>query len=118
MLNIDFQRIYDLISESLPTDWEEIVLYCINIDGSYEVKYFVKIEELGYIECFDLGIPFDKVVGILSDLYELFVSDTMRWRSITVKIDSSSEFNSVADYSDESITYEDYLSNWKNQYLI
>ena len=118
MLNIDFQRIYDLISESLPSDWEEIVLYCISINGSYEVSYFVKRVDIGYKECFDLGMPFEDIIGILSDLCELFVSDTMGWRSITVKINSSSEFNSIADYSSESISYENYLSNWKKQYLI
>lgn len=129
-MEISFQKIYEIISPSLPKNWERIVLFVAIIHGRWELNYFVKVNEKRlllnrriYKDCSSLGLNYSSLRDISFELQKEivknydFLEEKKKWSGLTIEINSNGDFNSTFEYSRENVEKEDYFDSWKNQYL-
>lgn len=117
MISIDFQKIYDEIAFTLPIKWTGILMYCVKINGSYEIKYYIKTEDCKYIDCFDLDVSPERMINVLMNICAVMASDIGDWKSITVLISPDGDFDAKADFNSTELSTEEYIDNWKKKYL-
>lgn len=117
MLDIDYQGLYDIIADTLPGDWERIILHCLSWNGSCEVKYYIKCCEGVIKDCFELGLPDDVVLNITIRLISKIFVGEVQWRALTLIIDDDGSFDAKADYTSNIDDTSNYLKSWSEQYL-
>ena len=117
MIEIDYQGLYDIIADTLPSDWEKLILYCLSWNGSCEIKYFVKSQDGNIKDCYALGVPDDVMLNKTVNLISLINSNEIQWRALTLIIKSDGSFDAKVDYTSNIDDRKNYLKSWSEQYL-
>lgn len=117
MLDLDYQGIYDIIADTLPGDWDRVILYCLSWSGSSEVSYYVKYKNGDIKDCYKLGVPDDIMLNKTISLLSLICKGDYQWKSLTLIIDSDGSFDAKADYTSNIEDTGNYLKSWSEQYL-
>ena len=117
MIDINYQGIYDIIADTLPDDWERIVLLCLSWSESSEIKYYVKNSEGTIRDCYELGIPDDVLLSKTINLISLINESEHSWKALTMIIDADGSFDAKADYAGNIDDTSNYLKTWSEQYL-
>lgn len=116
---LDFQYIYDLVSDYLPNEWSRLVIYISIHEELSEVNFFYKCNNK-YICVFeDANVD----AGLFENLNEIIeiVRDSRResdaWRTCSISICNNGDFN--AEY-DDSIDFMDahFLTEWQAKYFV
>lgn len=118
-MEIDFQKIYDLIEPTFPNGWRKVFLYCAFWGSSCETKYFISTESGEIIDCLQLP-EFDAVFEAICAINQLLFdsrNDNSMWSVVTIVIDDTGAFNSYFDYSNALKEQKDYFDIWKMKYI-
>lgn len=119
-----FQDVFDLLQDFLPQNWTEMVLFAGYTKGSYSMKYYCKIGNAAFIDCFHIG-------GVSrADLLKLFINmdkilskertlldEENRWTVLTMIVDNEGKMRTEFDYNDHSEDMLAYEKEWKKKYL-
>ncbi|WP_034449379.1 immunity protein YezG family protein [Butyrivibrio sp. AE2032] len=117
MIEINYQGLYDTIADTLPDDWERIILHCLSWSESCEIKYYVKSHDGIIKDCYELGIPDDVMLNKIVNLISLINNNEIQWKALTLIIDSDGSFDAKADYTSNIDDTSNYLKTWGEQYL-
>lgn len=120
-----YQKIFDLIAEVLPENWSKLVFMAGYTEGSYSMKYYVKIGATDYLDCFELGnidnlqilqlfIKLDSVISSERSLLQ----DSEKWNVLSMTVDSEGKMKTDFDYTDISNDVITYEEEWKKKYLV
>lgn len=114
-----FDKIADSVISLLPSEWQRVCLYAnVRVD-SYEIFFFVKINN-EYVQCYQLpqkySVSEEEIDSTFEMLYDLILSkkDNEAWAAFTLTFDRSGEFAVDYDYDGKSL---DRIS-WLNSYLV
>lgn len=104
-----FQEVFDLLQDALPPNWTKVVFFAEYKNGSYSMKYYCKIGDGAFIDCFDL----DNVSRL--DLVKLFaridkvlskarapLDNRNRWSFFSMIVDSNGGMKANFGYDDQS----------------
>lgn len=86
-------------------------------EGNFFIKYYVKIQDSDYINCYDMD-NFDNNKFVISSIElnkiiyanRLQLSEDKRWNAIVIIVDSSGKMNTNFDYAkviEDQIDYEE-----------
>lgn len=120
-----YQKIFNLIAEVLPENWSKLVFMAGYTEGSYSMKYYVKIGATDYLDCFELGnidnlqilqlfIKLDSVISSERSLLQ----DSEKWNVLSMTVDSEGKMKTDFDYTDISNDVITYEEEWKKKYLV
>lgn len=120
-----YQKIFDLIAEVLPKNWSKLVFMVGYTEGSYSMKYYVKIGATDYLDCFELGnidnlqilqlfIKLDSVISSERSLLQ----DSEKWNVLSMTVDPEGKMKTDFDYTDISKDVITYEEEWKKKYLV
>jgi hypothetical protein len=117
-----FQKIFEQIQDTLPADWNKVVLRANYYEGSYSIKYYARCSSNKYIDCFDFeGISRATLIKIFMEI-DKYISPVRKemdaknlWNIMTLIIDDTGSFKAEFTYPD-SIEYDEDF--WKKKYLI
>lgn len=120
-----YQKIFDLIAEVLPENWSKLVFVAGYTEGSYSMKYYVKMGATDYLDCFELGnidnlqilqlfIKLDSVISSERSLLQ----DSEKWNVLSMTVDSEGKMKTDFDYTDISNDVIAYEEEWKKKYLV
>ena len=116
-----FQKVFDLIQDNIPADWDKLAFFAIYFDGGYTMKYYVKTEGK-YLDCYNIAKE-EKVEKTFSDIDKVIepirykLSDKDKWKVFTMTVTSDGNMKSEFEYDDVSGNEIDYIRNWKKKYL-
>lgn len=119
-----FQDVFDMVQDTLPDDWVQMVFFAGYTDGSYSMKFYSKSNGGEYIDCFHMPKTdnanliklFMKIDRILSKARTM-PDDTNKWSIFTMIVDSDGKMKTEFDYGDYSENLAAYESEWKKKYL-
>lgn len=123
MIDISYQKIYSTLSDSLPNEWKKLIVYAAFSESGRELRYYIQVGNGEYIDCFELGLPLEKVlsnlINISSELTQVRdkLGEKDKWSVVTVLIDSKGNFKSDFDYSKDAWKSISYVDKWKENYL-
>ena len=117
MTDIDYQGIYDVISDTLPNGWIKIVVHFLRWSGSSETVYYVKTQHEDYKDCYSLGIPDEVLMNKSIKLLSIVKKDENQWKALTLTICSDGTFDAKADYTSNIDETEKYMKSWTDTYL-
>ena len=117
MIDIDYQGIYDVISDTLPSDWKKIVVHFLRWSGSSETTYYVKTNDADYKDCYSLGVPDAIIMDKIIKLISLIKRDQNQWKALTLTINIDGSFKANADYTSDIDDTDKYMKTWTEEYL-
>ena len=117
MIDINYQGIYDIIADTLPSDWGRVILHCMNWSGSCEITYYVKGHDGAIKDCHDLGLPDEVILNKSIKMLSLVNGKEYPWRTLTLIINDDGTFDAKADYTSNIDDVDNYLKFWSEQYL-
>lgn len=120
-----FQSIFDKIQDFLPDNWKKTVFLASYNKESYSMKFYVSFDNNSYINCFDLPttsstmlmklfLSIDKDITAVRNRLPI----TEMWNVVTISVDSSGNFKSNLDYSNDNENFIDYEQKWRYRYLV
>lgn len=120
-----YQIICDGITSMNLPSWKKIVFLAMYTDDSYEMKFYVRINE-EYKDCFSLGIPIKDVVSMFSKLDKDILLhrnnmkqfESEKWNSMTLSFSRTGEFHVDYDYDNTSVDFIAYIEAWKAKHLL
>lgn len=124
MVELSFQNLFDIVSESIPSEWKKLIIHALCNEKSAEIKYYVQNSSDEYIDCFDLGCREEHLLQIIRQLHDEIIpareslEEKKRWNGITVIIRADGEFLADYDYEDEICFSEEYRKIWRKKYLV
>lgn len=118
MNDLDFQKVFEVIIDILPSDWIRVAVFVRCVNGSQDVMFYVKNSEGAYENCFELGKDDIEVIKCLSEVGRLVYRDNIENKNyvLSCTVENTGEFNASFDYSD-AINSQSYLSNWEKNNL-
>lgn len=123
MNNELFQDIFDKLQEGLPEDWDKVALYVAYFDGNYTMKYHVKDDKTGYVDCYNIpGMNNSKLVKLFMSLDKIIAPERdklgkKKWSVMTMIVSSDGDFKSEFDYANIDDISLDYEEAWEKKYL-
>ena len=125
MIKISFQKIFDILSENVPDNWQKIVLYVEYGEESYLIKYFVKNSTGKYLDCYAFDFLDEKSLNeVFSDINNIITparknaSPKDLWYVMTMIVDDTGCFRTEYEYEDISEYSIEYYMKWKKKYLV
>ena len=122
MISIDFQKIYDILSDVLPEEWKKVVFRAEYTTGSYTMKYYVQTLSGEYIDCYNLpNISDDSIVDAYIRIDEVVYEarqqedNTKLWNLMTIVIDNEGRFKT--DFQYDVVIDDEHMKSWTNKYL-
>lgn len=118
------QHLANILQEYLPTGWQEVVFFAgYYQDDSGFLKYFVKLDNGKYIDCFNL-IPEDKILQ--PQLFRLHreiksvrvkLPQKHKWVCMVFSFTNQGKFDQEYDYADgvAQSDLQNYVENYKNK---
>lgn len=122
-MDILFQNMYDIISQTLPDSWDKLVIHASFFEDACDIKYYVRQKGKGFQDCFSLDLSKDELLSTLHFLYEEITAvrkslpEKDRWNDITVIIDDEGNLNTKYDYEGSLISDENCQKAWLSKYL-
>ena len=124
MKDIPYQSIFNILQEVLPENWRKVVFYAEYAQSSYSMKYYVKVSDGNYTDCFQLnGIPKRKVINAFANIDKQIMSvrkDLNKkdlWSVMTLIVDTSGGFKADFEYDDILDDQMSFIRKWKEKYL-
>lgn len=119
-----FQKVFDILVEVMPVDWDEVIFYAGYTQGSYGMKYYTKSGSGEFIDCFSqkganrakLIKTFMRIDKELSSVRKQ-LDDASRWNVLTMIVDSQGKMKTEFDYEDISEKTIEYEREWEKKYL-
>lgn len=116
-----FQRIYDMIEDLLPDEWEELFFYAMYEHDSYSMRFYVRrgddVRHMSNIEGIQQKVVIDRAMKIDRFLQVERNSLSDPWRTLTMVVDNNGKFFVDLDYTDFSERYLEYIEVWEEKYL-
>ena len=118
-----FLEIAETLKSILPSNWEKVVLFGQIEESSYELFFYVKIENK-YVQCFELEktheITRKDLRSIFKKLFNIFkpYQAQDKWTVCTFILSSRGKFSIKYDYEDLSDNLLKYKEDWKKKYLV
>ena len=124
MNELNYQAIFDVLQDVLPSVWEKVVFYAEYTEGSYSMKYFVNINGGSFVDCYQLK-EFSKaqIIKAFMNIDRMIrpirsrMEKEKRWNVLTLIVDASGKFRTEFDYADISENTISYHEAWKEKYL-
>ena len=119
------QRLFNVLQEYLPNGWEEVVLFAgyYREDSGY-FKYWVKLENGEYIDCFNLIPPpqqdeEDELQKQLMKFHRISapVRNKMKWVCMIMSVTNQGKLSKNYDYAEgvEEENLKQYIEDFKNE---
>lgn len=118
-----YKSITENLVKCLPDGWEKVCTYIQVSKNSYEVFFHVKIGGK-YIQCFNLEKDFGIKRNTLRESFKSIAQSSKddqaekKWYVMTFLLSADGKFSVEYEYTDYSETSLDYMSQWKNKYLV
>ena len=118
MIDISYQNLFDIVRPSLPEYWDKVVLYFALMPDTYETMYFVRLNNMEYLDCFHLEQDREELLLRLSALYkEVKDINNKECSVITVVIYADGEVHADFDYTRITDNYDSYFESWMKKYI-
>lgn len=123
MHEINFQGIFDMLHEILPSSWDEMIFYAAYTPGSYNMKYYTKCGA-EIIDCYNQADVNRMQIMKTFMLIDKELSAARKslapadvWSVMTMIVDRDGNMKTHFDYSDISENVIEYTRRWEQQYL-
>lgn len=124
MNNEMFQKIFDILQETMETDWFRIIFYAGYADNNYSMKYFVDAGEGRLRSCFEMpGFSMAEITKTFARMNNVIseernkMGDQEKWTALTMIVDSTGEMKTFFDYTDLNENSIEYEKQWKKTYM-
>lgn len=116
-----YQLIFDEVSDFLPEEWTDLIVYLEHGEEAYSYCFYVKTHGK-YIKCFDLNIPEEKLLSAFARIEKKVSTERNKldkcWSNMTMIIDGNGNMKTDFDYTDLSRGNYQYKKAWKKKYLV
>lgn len=120
-MELDYQEIFNRIQDLLPDEWEKVVFYAEYDQGSYLMKYYVKLGTGDFTDCYDMGISPDTLDDIFETIDGMIEPEWNKlkdkWSNMTMVIDQKGEFKVDFGYESFGSEYSKFQDEWSLKYL-
>ena len=122
-----FAKIAIQMQPILPVSWKKLCLYADVSEDSYEISYYVFIEDRPEpIQCYDLPLEYqiseediDSVFASLAELLQKSKNENNQtWTVFTFVLSADGTVDVYYDYNDHSDNAFSYKKEWKKTYVI
>ena len=120
-----FQNIFDKISVFFPQGWKTIIYFAGYTEGSYSMKFYIKTDKEGYIDCYNLlGISKAVLIKTFMDIDKILSKERnalekdKRWTVFTMKVDCTGNMKTEFDYEEHSKDMVAFENDWEKKYLL
>ena len=115
-----YQMIFDEVSNFLPSEWTQLVVYLEHGEEAYSYSFYVKVGGK-YIKCFDLGVSENKLFAAFARIEKKVSKERSKldkcWSNMTMIVDDEGNMKTAFDYTDLSRGNYQYKKSWKKKYL-
>lgn len=115
-----YQMIFDEVSNFLPSEWTQLVVYLEHGEEAYSYSFYVKVNGR-FVKCFDLNVSEDKLLAAFAKIEKKVSKERSKlekcWTNMTMVIDSEGNMKTAFDYTDLSRGNYQYKKAWKKKYI-
>lgn len=115
-----YQMIFNEVSDFLPSEWSNVVIYLEHGEEAYSYSFYVKVGDK-YIKCFDLGVSENKLFAAFARIEKKVSKERNKldkcWSNMTMIVDDEGNMKTAFDYTDLSRGNYQYKKAWKKKYL-
>lgn len=115
-----YQMIFDEVSNFLPSEWTQLVVYLEHGEEAYSYSFYVKVNGR-FVKCFDLNVSEDKLLDTFAKIEKKVSKERSKlekcWTNMTMVIDSEGNMKTAFDYTDLSRGNYQYKKEWKKKYI-
>ena len=119
-----FQKVFDLISDYLPSEWSRMVFFAVYTEGSYSMKFFFKLYNSDFVDCFSIpGVPKAKLIKLFMDIDTVLSVNRTElgkdnvWTVLSMIVDDTGFMKTYFEYDDHSEDLVAYEKKWTEKYL-
>ena len=115
-----YQMIFNEVSDFLPDEWTDLIVYLEHGEEAYSYCFYVKTNEK-YVKCFDLDISEEKLLAAFARIEKKVSKERSKldkcWSNMTMIVDGNGNMKTDFDYTDLSRGNYQYKKAWKKKYL-
>lgn len=123
-MNEYLANIFQQLRKGLPVDWNELILQVIYDEDAYDIKYYARIDEHTFVDCFSMGIDEEELNEILinteaevSKLREYMKEENGNFMTMTLTVDYDGNTKTDFGYDDVNDDIVKYCDDWEKKYL-
>lgn len=115
-----FQKIFDCISDYLPTNWRKLAFYFAFSGNMSSHKFYVDMGN-GYVDCFHMGYTKEILNNIFFPIEDILIEErenmpeNKRWSIFTMFAYSTGKFEANYEYGDISKTFVEHQKQWEEK---
>ena len=115
-----YQMIFNEVSDFLPDEWTDLIVYLEHGEEAYSYSFYVKTNEK-YVKFFDLDISEEKLLAAFARIEKKVSKERSKldkcWSNMTMIVDGNGNMKTDFDYTDLSRGNYQYKKAWKKKYL-
>lgn len=118
------KNILEQLQEGLPNDWQRLILHVIYGEEDCQIKYYVNEDGSKYTDCYNLAIPMQELILILSntedevsELRESMKESNGLFVTMTLVVDHTGHVKADFGYDDVNEDIVKYCDDWEKKYL-
>ena len=123
-MDLNYQKIMDLLSDVLPRNWVKIIFLAEYTSGSYGMKYYADLGTGKYLDCYKISPKlklefikiFKKINQEISSVRNA-LEDNKKWYSMTMSIDKDFNFKVDFDYKNHEENTLGFMEEWEKKYI-
>lgn len=123
-MDTSYQKIFNLMVDHLPENWEKFSMYFATVDNMMDFKYYIDVGN-GYIDCFNqenynkkdfikLTFSIDEILSAEKNA----LPKKKRWTVFTMHVSSTGKFKVDYFYDDISKNFIEYREKWEKDYIV